>query len=137
MRVAPYISKLSVGLLLLLCCGTASAEEASSEAAARDLLLKAKAAFDEKKYDQAATVLERAVRIVPKNAALWHNLAGVNLMQGDAQKAASLAAKSNSYAGSDKWLRIRNWTLIALACKELGDMECSREAKSRAAALNH
>ncbi len=63
----------------------------------------------------AAATLERALRIEPRNPRLWHQLAQVRLQQGDLAQAQSLAARSNSYAGSDSALRAENQRLIEQA----------------------
>ncbi len=67
------------------------------------------------KLPSAAASLERALRIEPKNPRLWHELARVRLQQGDLAQAQSLAARSNSYAGSDTALRAENQRLIEQA----------------------
>jgi len=64
---------------------------------------------------QAAGTLERALRIEPRNPRLWHELAKVRLRQGDAAQAANLAARSNSFAGSDSVLRAANQSIIEQA----------------------
>src|SRR5262245_42140481 len=64
---------------------------------------------------QAAASLERALRIEPRNPRLWHELARVRLRQGDAVQAANLAARSNSFAGSDSQLRAANQGIIEQA----------------------
>jgi len=61
---------------------------------------------------QAAASLERALRIEPRNPRLWHELARVRLRQGDGAQAANLAARSNSFAGSDAQLRAANQGII-------------------------
>jgi Flp pilus assembly protein TadD len=61
---------------------------------------------------QAAGTLERALRIEPRNPRLWHELAKVRLRQGDAAQAENLAARSNSFAGSDGALRAANQSII-------------------------
>jgi Flp pilus assembly protein TadD len=64
---------------------------------------------------QAAGSLERALRIEPRNPRLWHELAKVRLRQGDTAQAANLAARSNSFAGSDAALRAANQSIIEQA----------------------
>jgi predicted Zn-dependent protease len=64
---------------------------------------------------QAAASLERALRIEPRNPRLWHELARVRLRQGDADQAANLAARSNSFAGGDSQLRAANQAIIEQA----------------------
>jgi predicted Zn-dependent protease len=61
---------------------------------------------------QAAGTLERGLRIEPRNPRLWHELAKVRLRQGDAAQAMQLAARSNSFAGSDSALRAANQSII-------------------------
>lgn len=63
----------------------------------------------------AAAKLERALRIEPRNALLWHHLAAVRLRQGQTQLAVSLAQKSNSFAARDSELVERNQRIIQLA----------------------
>jgi hypothetical protein len=60
----------------------------------------------------AAATLERALRIEPRNARLWHELAQVRFRQGDYSQAESLAARSNTLAGNDSELRSANQRLI-------------------------
>ena len=67
------------------------------------------------RYANAAASLERALRIEPRNPRLWHELARVRLRQGDAAQAANLAARSNSFAGSDAALRSANQNIIEQA----------------------
>src|SRR5712671_1803401 len=50
----------------------------------------------------AAATLERALRIEPRNPRLWRELALVRLKQGEYVQAESVAARSNSWAGTDK-----------------------------------
>jgi len=63
----------------------------------------------------AAAKLERALRIEPRNAVLWHHLAVVRLRQGQTQLALSLAQKSNSFAARDSDLVERNQRIIEQA----------------------
>ncbi|TMI01286.1 MAG: tetratricopeptide repeat protein [Betaproteobacteria bacterium] len=76
----------------------------------------------------AAATLERALRIEPRNPRLWHELARVRLKQGQYAQAESVAARSNSWAGSDNALRAENWRLIAEARTARGDAEGARTA---------
>lgn len=104
-------------------------------AAVESLVKQAKEQLDGGETEQAAALLERALRIEPRNSILWHNLAGVRLNQQDWQRAANLAAKSNTLAGDNKWLRVRNWVITARACEGMGDKECEQEARVRSRAL--
>ena len=64
---------------------------------------------------EAASTLERALRIEPRNPRLWQELARVRLQQGDFPQAESLAQRSNSWAGSDGALRAENARIIERA----------------------
>ena len=77
----------------------------------------------------AAATLERALRIEPRNPRLWQELARVRLKQGQYAQAESVAARSNSWAGSDNALRAENWRLIAESREALGDAEGARQAR--------
>ena len=114
-REAPVQQPSSPAVLALL-------DRADQQYAARDL-------------DAAAASLERALRIEPRNARLWHRLAAVRLDQGKLDQAIQMAAKSNSLAGYDRGLQARNWRLIASARQAKGDIEGARAAEARAEAL--
>lgn len=77
------------------------------ESAARDL--------DAGRLEQAAAALERAQRIEPGNAVIWHYLGLTRLHQGEYQEAQAMAAKSDSLAGDDATLRSRNAWLADVA----------------------
>ena len=62
--------------------------------------------------ERAAAVLERALRLDPKNGHLWHELAQIRLQQGLFDQATSLAAKSSSLAQDDDNLVSSNNELI-------------------------
>jgi len=68
----------------------------------------------------AAASLERALRIEPRNPRLWQELARVRLKQGEYAQAENLAARSNSWAGSDSALRSENQRLIEEAREAAG-----------------
>ncbi len=68
----------------------------------------------------AAASLERALRIEPRNPRLWQELARVRLKQGEYAQVENLAARSNSWAGSDSALRSENQRLIEEAREAAG-----------------
>jgi Flp pilus assembly protein TadD len=65
--------------------------------------------------DAAAQVLERGLRIVPKDASLWSHLAAVRLQQGHYGQARSLAAKSNGLAAGNTTVIRNNQYIINTA----------------------
>ena len=70
--------------------------------------------------EQALALLERALRIEPRNAALWHYLGLANLELGHYARAEAMAAKSRSLAGGNRTLRTRNAGLTAAALRAQG-----------------
>jgi len=81
--------------------------------------------------EQAAAALERALRLEPRNAMLWHHLAQVRLSQGQWRDAIDLASKSNSLAGGERGLQSSNWLVIAQAKQRQGDREGAEAARAR------
>ncbi len=65
---------------------------------------------------------------LPAPAARTENLAIAGLLDGARADAASTAARSNSWAGSDNALRAENWRLIAHAREARGDAEGAKGA---------
>ncbi|WP_432823521.1 tetratricopeptide repeat protein [Trichloromonas sp.] len=96
------------------------------------LLQKSQSQSSAGQWDAASASLERALRIEPRNPALWQRLARVRLDQGDYAQAENLAAKSNSLAGSDQRLRAENWRIIGQARSKRGDQAGARAAFERA-----
>ncbi|MBD3609732.1 MAG: tetratricopeptide repeat protein [Gammaproteobacteria bacterium] len=86
-----------------------------SNSAVSAIMIDAKAAIKRGRYAQAAAYLERAVRLEPGNALIWHYLAIVKFNQGNYSQAASLASKSNILARGQRTLRDANKQLIARA----------------------
>lgn len=76
----------------------------------------------------AAASIERALRIEPRNARLWHELARVRLKQGQYAQAENVAARSSSWAGDDRALRAENWRLIAESRRARGDTDGAKAA---------
>lgn len=85
--------------------------------------------------DKAGAALERALRIEPRNAGIWHDLAQIRLHQGQYQQAESLASKSNNLASGNQALQSRNWKLIAAARKASGNAPGAQDAEAQAAQL--
>lgn len=88
------------------------------------------------KLDSAAATLERALRIEPRNASLWHQLARVRLNQGQSGQAIQLANKSTTLAVDNNALRAANWRLIGQARAERGDHAGAEAAFAKAEELD-
>ena len=132
------ISWYSLFLGFILTCHSPlllAADNTAIAAAINDILIEAKQKFDAKEYEKSAATIERAVRIIPNNPVLWHNLSGIRLQQENWKQAVSLAAKSNSLAQKNRQLRIRNWTVISLACEAMQNKICVTESRKRVFSL--
>lgn len=79
-----------------------------------------------------AAVIERALRIDPKNAHLWARLAVVRFDQGRPEQAEQLALKSNVLAAGNRSLQARNWQLVARARWARNDSTGARAAEQKA-----
>jgi hypothetical protein len=109
--------------------------EAPANPAVIALLNDANLAMQNGRDDRAAASLERALSIEPRNAWLWHRLASTRLKQGELDQAAALAAKSNSYASTDRMLQAANWRIIAEVHRGLGEFDAAKAAEQQAAQL--
>ena len=99
------------------------------------LLNEANLAMQNGRDDRAAASLERALGIEPRNAWLWHRLASTRLKQGELDQAAALAAKSNSYASTDRKLQAANWRIIGDVHRRLGEFDAAKSAEEQATRL--
>jgi tetratricopeptide (TPR) repeat protein len=81
--------------------------------------------------DKAAATIERALRIEPGNALLWHRLAVIRIQQQEWQQAIAMARKSNALAANNPRLKSDNWGVIALAYEKLGNQQKANEARSK------
>ena len=83
-------------------------------------------------YQRAEVLLERTVRIEPRNASLWNYLAKLRLQQGRYQEAIGLATKSNNLGRENKTLLADNWRIVAHAKYQLGDYTGAEKAQNKA-----
>lgn len=101
--------------------------------AVRDLVSRAQDSSAAGEHERAIAYLERALRIVPRNAVIWQNLAVVRYRQGQYAQAESLALKSIALAGDNINLKHQDWMLVGEARHLQGDEAGAREARTRAA----
>jgi Flp pilus assembly protein TadD len=111
------------------------AEPAEDKPAVTELTRRAETASADGDQARAVRLLERALRLSPRNAGLWQNLAVVRYRQGRYADAETLAQRSNRWSSSDPELRRRNWSLIEAARRKRGDGAGAREARQRASAI--
>jgi Tfp pilus assembly protein PilF len=136
MRILPGVFRLvAVSILFVAGCVSVPLPPVSANSAVVALVDGARSDSAAGRHGTAAASLERALRIEPKNPRLWHELARVRLSEGDYTQVESLAARSNSWAGSDNRLRAENWRLIAEARVRRGDDAGARSAIERAEKL--
>jgi len=109
-----------------------SSGDQAGHSAIADLRDKARIKADQGQLNQAAALLERALRIQPRDAWVWNQLADVRLRQQRYPQAESLARKSNSLAGQQYDLLARNWHLIATARRETGNSKGAEQALQHA-----
>lgn len=83
------------------------------------------------KWDGAAMLLERALRIEPRNAEIWSRLANIRFDQQSWSKAIQLAAKSNTLTRNNIDLKRRNWILMANSYDEMGDSASAQRIYDR------
>jgi hypothetical protein len=122
MKRQAAISTLVLAILLTLAAtmlpltsttGDAAAPAPGSQAI-EELLQRAASHVARGQLDQGAATLERALRIAPRDAQLWQQLAEVRLLQGELKQAEAMAKKSNRLT-QDVALRARNDALIVAA----------------------
>jgi Tfp pilus assembly protein PilF len=101
-----------------------------------NLLNSAREATKQGDYARAEVLLERTVRIEPRNAVLWHYLAKLRLHQGRYKDAIGLASKSSDLSRGDNRLRADNWRIIAHARYRSGDENGARKAQQNADRLS-
>lgn len=83
-------------------------------------------------FNGAASSLERAQRIAPREPQVLYRLAEVRLSQGDAAQAEQLAQRGLSYSNGRPALQAGLWDLIARARAQQGNQVGAQEAQNRA-----
>nr|WP_239482301.1 tetratricopeptide repeat protein [Pseudomonas insulae] len=79
----------------------------------------------------AASSLERAQRIAPREPQVLYKLAEVRLAQGDAAQAEQLAQRALTYAGGRPSLQASLWELIAKSRERRGDVAGASQARQQ------
>lgn len=123
-RNAPVINKKPAGK-------AGKAIDSQKETVIASLINDAEQYSNQGKTGQAIASIERALRIEPKNALLWHQLATARMQQQQWQQAIVMARKSNALAGANRRLKSDNWALIAAAYESLGDKKKAKEARNK------
>lgn len=103
----------------------------------KSLIRKAHKELAKGKMEASVSTLERALRIDSRDPELWHLLAGRRLKQKKTLMAERLAKKSNSLIGHDNDLKQKNWKIIMLVRKEIGDQKGLNYARQKLRQLNN
>ncbi|MGZ5052547.1 MAG: tetratricopeptide repeat protein [Methylobacter sp.] len=82
--------------------------------------------------DSAASAIERAIRIEPRNASLFYKLALLRLKQSKPRLAEDLAKKSALLASTDSTLKKHCWLLVAHARELQQDFAGAKQARDKA-----
>lgn len=124
----------AIVLLLLSACAITPFEttEVSGNPAIVSLTESARIDFEAANYVSAAAKLERALRIEPRNARLWYELARVRMEQTLYRQVESLALRANSFAADNSQLRKASWQLIGESREQRGDLAGAQQAYDRA-----
>ena len=80
---------------------------------------------------QASVLLERALRIQPRDPELLQHMAELQVQKQDYQQALSFATRSHDIGPRVGELCARNWRTIALARERLGDQQGAEQARQR------
>ena len=111
-----------------------AADEISS-GAVLSLMRKANEQRASGNLDQAASTLERAQRIEPRNYFVWSALADTYLQQKNYEQAISVARKSNSLGRGNVYVEQQNWRVIHDASAANGDADGAALAQARMDAI--
>ena len=139
MACALLLSQLS-GCSMPVCCGPPPASDPLEQLNRADridspvmatLLQQADERIGQKQWSQAASILERALRINSRQGEAWSRLALVSLQQGRFKQAIERARRSSSYAGDNTALLGANWQLMAQAYEQLGQGEKAQQARQK------
>lgn len=101
-------------------------------AAVQSLIANAEKSTKAGDLDSASVMLERALRISPRNAELTYQLASLRLKQSQPRLAEDLGKKAEFLAATDKALKKRCWQLIAQARELQGNVQGAKEAQLKA-----
>lgn len=100
--------------------------------AVKQLLADAGSAESGGDYDQAMALLERAMRIQPRDPEILQNMAELQLQMKDYRQAVSFAERSYEVGPRVGEICSRNWRTISVAREYLGDHRGSVQAEERA-----
>ena len=96
------------------------------------LLSDADMSYQQGNYDESVVIIERALRIEPRNPLLLYKLAVIRLEQGKPDLAENLAKKSALLAEGNAQLKKKNWLLISKAREQKNNQQGANAARKKA-----
>ena len=105
------------------------------QAATQSLIDDAQTALENNNLHQAEMHIERAVRIEPRNPAIWHTMARIKLHKQEYAQAINFCLKSNSMIGDQKSLQKENLLLMSQAYFLMGQYDKAKFVQQQAAEL--
>ncbi len=110
MRLIPFSI---LAIVLSACSGIPPTSMPSGPSGPGNVLLsQAQSYQDSGELDQAIALVERAVRIEPRNPYAWHRLAQLQLAKGNIHKAIQFAKRSNQFIENKHPLIQKNEKII-------------------------
>lgn len=88
------------------------------------------------RFSQAEILVERALRLEPRNPELWHMMGRVKAGQNNPTQTVQFCLKSNSLAAGNPALTRRNWLLMEKAYQDMNQEEKAFQARSKAKTSN-
>ncbi|GLO12012.1 hypothetical protein PPUJ20028_05930 [Pseudomonas putida] len=131
MSSAPQSTSAPTGIPRSSATGGLSADE-QLDGPVLALLTTAKTQQGSGDFNGAASSLERAQRIAPREPQVLYRLAQVRLSQGDAAQAEQLARRALTYANGRPSLQAELWNTIAQAREKQGDSAGAALARQKA-----
>ncbi len=131
MNSTPASSSAPTGIPLSTAAGGLSADE-QLDGPVLALLTTAQTQQGSGDFNGAASSLERAQRIAPREPQVLYRLAQVRLSQGDAAQAEQLARRALTYANGRPSLQAELWNTIAQAREKQGDSAGAALARQKA-----
>ena len=109
----------------------------SNTKAVSSLMASARSDVAAGRLSNAAASMERALRLAPRDARLWQELARLRMKQGEFAQAENVARRSNTLTRGDASLRLQNWQIIADSRDARGDAEGARSARELAKRIEY
>ncbi len=92
------------------------------------LIKQADLKIEQKQWSSSISIIERALRINPKQAEAWTRMAVAHLGNNNAEQAIHMAKRANAYTGKNSKLKSYNWLLMSRAYKILNKLDAAKSA---------